>query len=159
MKIASVTSNFSAMVLLALCAPTMAQTGATQTLDIQTRGPYGQRPFDGVACVQVMVPYFKFLGYKVDGIEGFVYPKSLRVLWVPSSSCANTTRGWTTMRIFRSPQPLPWDPMAGRMTPMAQIGSDMSTPTRAQCPLSNKRGTPCEKFSRLPWQPWHWLAF
>ena len=65
------------MVLLALCAPTMAQTGATQTLDIQTRGPYGQRPFDGVACVQVMVPYFKFLGYKVDGIEGFVYPKSL----------------------------------------------------------------------------------
>ena len=29
------------------------------------------------AANQDEVPYFKYLGYKVDGIEGFVYPKSL----------------------------------------------------------------------------------
>ncbi len=43
------------MVLLALCTPTMAQTDATQTLDIQTKGPYAQRPFARASGAQVVM--------------------------------------------------------------------------------------------------------
>ena len=40
MKTPSVTSGLAALAFVALCTPSMAQTDAAQTLDIQTKGPY-----------------------------------------------------------------------------------------------------------------------
>ena len=55
MKIPSVTSSLAALTLLALCTPTMAQSDAVQALDIQTKGPYAQRPFARAPGAQIVV--------------------------------------------------------------------------------------------------------
>lgn len=54
MRIAS-KSTMTVLAFLALCTPAMAQTDASQTLDIQTKGPYAQRPFARIPGAQVTV--------------------------------------------------------------------------------------------------------